>query len=153
FSLLQDAETGARGYIIMGQKDYLEPFNNAVHQLPVALDRLTSLVVQSQDMQKDLIELRGLAQVRMDFLQSSVNDRNRLGVEALKERAEMQGGKKTMDRIRVVVARMEAHQDTIFSSQGAERRAQMRKAEITTNVAGLVGVGAGILALYFSYVA
>jgi signal transduction histidine kinase len=153
FSLLQDAETGARGYMIMAQKDYLQPYENAVQQLPLALDRLTTLVVQNQDMQKDLIELRGLADVRMDFLQASVTDRDRLGLEGLKARAELQGGKKTMDKIRSVVARMEAHQDTIFSAQGTERRSQMRKAEITTNVAGLVGVGAGILALYFSYVA
>jgi len=153
FSLLQDAETGSRGYMIMGQQEYLAPFENAQRQLPGALDRLTNLVVQTQDMQKDLIELRALAQMRMEFLQNAVADRDRLGLDALKERAEMPGSKKTMDQIRVVVARMEAHQDTIFSSQGAERRAQMRKAEITTNVAGLVGVGAGVLALYFSYVA
>ena len=138
FSMLQDAETGARGYMIMGQKEYLSPYENAAQMLPAALDRLTSLVVQNQDMQKDLIELRSLSEVRMTFLQASINDRDRIGLEAVRERAELQGGKKTMDRIRVVVARMEAHQDTIFSAQGMERRAQMRKAEITTNVAGFV---------------
>ncbi len=153
FSLLQDAETGARGYVIMARKEYLEPYDNAVQQLPVALDRLTTLVVQSQDMQKELIELRSLAELRMDFLHAAVRDRDRLGLEAVKERAQLDGGKKTMDKIRAVVERMEAHQETIFSAQGTERRSQMRKAEITTNVAGFVGVGAGILALYFSHVA
>ena len=34
FSLLQDAETGARGYMIMGQKDYLSPFDQASQQGP-----------------------------------------------------------------------------------------------------------------------
>jgi signal transduction histidine kinase len=153
FSLMQDAETSARGFLNTGAKDFLEPYNLAVKQLPGAFDRLADLIVQTQEMQKELIELRALAEVRMNLLKKSVENRDNLNSRSPGEQNISREGKEVMDKIRAIVARMEARLENLFSEQGIERRAQMRKAEVTTNVAGLVGVGAGILALYFSYVA
>jgi signal transduction histidine kinase/CheY-like chemotaxis protein len=153
FSHLQDAETSARGYLNSGTKDFLEPYYLAVKQLPADFDRLADLVVQTQEMQKELIELRALAEVRMNLLKRSVENRENLSNRSPVEQNIGREGKDVMDKIRSIVARMEARLDNLFSEQGIERRSQMRKAELTSNVAGLVGVGAGILALYFSYVA
>ena len=153
FSFLQDAETGARGYMITANAEYLEPYENAEQKLPSAFDTLTQMVVQNQEMQKDLIELRALAEVRMNLLRSSIEDRKKRGLAGISTPARGLEGKKTMDKIRAVVVRMQGQQESIFSVQGAERRSQMRKAETTTIVAGSIGIGAGVLALYFSYVA
>ena len=153
FSLLQDAETGIRGYIINGTQEFLEPYEAALVKLPAAFANLATLVIRSHDMETDLIELRALAEVRMDFLRGVLDDRNKFGFQGMINRYHGQPGKKTMDKIRVIVGRMEAQQENLFSAQGMERRAQMRKAELTTNVAGCAGIGAGMLALYFSYMA
>ena len=151
FSLLQDAETSVRGYMINGTKEHLMPYESTVAKLPAAFANLTTLVVQNQDMQRELIELRALSEVKMEILRTAIDNRTKFGIEGILNRGEP--GRQSMDKIRVIVERMEAKQESIFSAQGTERRAQMRRSEITTNVAGFVGIGAGILALYFSYVA
>src|SRR4051794_14991522 len=42
-SSAKDAETGNRGFLITGDEDYLRPYNEAVHDLPVELDRFDAL--------------------------------------------------------------------------------------------------------------
>src|SRR6476620_2738438 len=42
-SVVKDAETGQRGFIITGAENYLEPFDQAAKRLPAELQRLTQL--------------------------------------------------------------------------------------------------------------
>ena len=44
FSLLQDAETGYRGYIITGEDRYLEPYRKAVSKIDLQLSRFSELL-------------------------------------------------------------------------------------------------------------
>ena len=37
FSIIQDAETGQRGYLLTGEARYLEPYQDAVEQTDVSL--------------------------------------------------------------------------------------------------------------------
>ncbi len=40
---LKDAETGQRGFLITGEKRYLDPYENAVAVIPDQMQRLTTL--------------------------------------------------------------------------------------------------------------
>jgi signal transduction histidine kinase len=42
--LLQDAETGQRGYLLTGSADYLEPYEDGVAKIPAQLDRVRTLL-------------------------------------------------------------------------------------------------------------
>ena len=48
-SLAQDAETGQRGYLLTGEKSYLEPYQQAVAALPGQLARIDELTVQNSE--------------------------------------------------------------------------------------------------------
>src|SRR3954467_9650436 len=47
-----DAETGERGYIITGDQNYLEPFNNSKSQLADHVDKVTALTKDNPAQQK-----------------------------------------------------------------------------------------------------
>src|SRR5438105_13064686 len=42
-SIVKDAETGQRGFIITGDENYLAPYNNALAELPRAIEKLKSM--------------------------------------------------------------------------------------------------------------
>ncbi|WP_292280335.1 CHASE3 domain-containing protein, partial [Mesorhizobium sp.] len=42
-SLAQDAETGQRGYLLTGEKNYLLPYQHAVEALPALLKRVDEM--------------------------------------------------------------------------------------------------------------
>ena len=44
YSVLQDAESGQRGFLLTGQQRYLEPYKSAVAQVPDAVKRLGMVV-------------------------------------------------------------------------------------------------------------
>ena len=48
-SLLQDMETGQRGYIITGDSDFLEPYNKAKFSLAVETDSLAKLISDNEE--------------------------------------------------------------------------------------------------------
>jgi len=50
-SLLRDAETGQRGYLITGRDEYLAPYVDATSKVGTQLDELTSLVNDDQPQQ------------------------------------------------------------------------------------------------------
>jgi signal transduction histidine kinase len=48
-NLLDDAETGQRGYLLTGNPDYLEPYNNAQIRLPGQLEKVRGLTANDPD--------------------------------------------------------------------------------------------------------
>ncbi|MCA1802302.1 MAG: CHASE3 domain-containing protein [Rhodothermaceae bacterium] len=57
WSNLQDAETGQRGYLLTGNYDYLEPYNNSLWEIDLELFRLQSLT-NDNPLQQEIIEER-----------------------------------------------------------------------------------------------
>src|ERR1051326_7264589 len=46
-TLLVEEQTGVRGFLITNDASFVEPFNRAAHDLPAALEKLQSLVVDN----------------------------------------------------------------------------------------------------------
>jgi two-component system, sensor histidine kinase and response regulator len=76
-SLLKDAETGARGFVLTGKKSYLKPYNEALNKLPIAVGQIDVAVQHEPEQQQtvakirraidaELIDLKKLVQVRAD---------------------------------------------------------------------------------------
>jgi len=58
YQSLLDMETGERGYVITGDKNFLEPFNEAEMNLPAHFDNLVALVHDDPQMLESLTKLR-----------------------------------------------------------------------------------------------
>ena len=152
FSILLDAETGQRGFTITGLPEYLEPYEEARRRLPGEVQALSELGRSYASIQKDLTELRFLLDQRMNQLSEVVRVRRERGFAAASELVSSRRGKKTMDEIRVLVGRMRRERLDIFTSNGEQTRRQLNRANVTSLVAGLLGVGAGFFSLYLARV-
>lgn len=129
FSLLQDAETGQRGYVITGDERFLEPYSRAIDALDAELADLgrRAAVTPGQDRHHaDLITLvrrkRQTLEVGIDALASE-------GATAAAAVVSGGAGKAVMDDIRVVIDRMIARERAALDVLSAEAANRTRRTE------------------------
>jgi len=108
FSLMQDAETGQRGYIISGQPSYLAPYTRAEARLRTELPRLNQAYVDDRAQTANLDQLETLIGRKMAVMKETLAVRDAQGREAGLAAVSSGRGKAIMDQIRAVVDRMVA---------------------------------------------
>jgi PAS domain S-box-containing protein len=132
---MRDAETGQRGFLIVGDERYLEPYTQALPLVTASLQRVSQLTVDNPQQQALLPTLREVIEGRLALLDEGIQ---------LRRQSERGGldivtggrGKQLMDRIRDIVARMQAVEATLL----AARQADVVRAHRLQNLAYLTTV-------------
>lgn len=106
FSLLQDAETGQRGYVITGNPRYLEPYEAARETLDGRLSELGRRFGAEPEQAVDHRRLLQLIERKRRTMEQGIEARRRVGSEAAIAVVSGGAGKAAMDDIRVVIDRM-----------------------------------------------
>jgi CHASE3 domain sensor protein len=119
-SLLKDAETGQRGYLISGETRYLKPFDDAVGGINERVRRLRALTADNAGQQVRIEALTRLIADRFDELNTTLAARTEHGFEAARAIVLADRGKKNMDEIRDLMAAMEAEERQLTKSRTAE---------------------------------
>lgn len=135
FSLLQDAETGQRGYIITGDERFLQPYNEAEQRLAAQISRLERLYDTQPDQTAEVISLKSLVDRKQATLTNGIRTRQQQGRDAALTYVATGVGKAAMDDIRVVIDRMVSHEARALD--GLIDRAEARGAATKRLVAGL----------------
>src|SRR6476659_384903 len=126
-SVLKDAETGQRGFIITGDENYLLPFNQAAERLPADLEKLRkhpSVVITPEEVAK----VTTLIQHKMAELNSTIEVRRSRGFDAALPLVRAGSGKQLMDDLRSEVTRLRESQaaalndDAILSTRATQTR-------------------------------
>jgi signal transduction histidine kinase/DNA-binding response OmpR family regulator len=147
FSVLQDAEAGQRGYLLTGKEAYLDAFTKADHSFPEVLQQLALAAKDDPARQADLIELRRLVDRELSELRQALALRAEKNSTAVA--ASLEQTMTTMDQIREIFKRRHDDRLDLLSAKGEATRHQMKLVHQMTWIAGLLGVGAGVFALYF----
>ncbi|WP_068470400.1 CHASE3 domain-containing protein [Candidatus Protochlamydia phocaeensis] len=106
FLTLQDAETGQRGYIITGRKDFLDPYQTALRRIKGDFQRLESDNWTGSLEESQLRELKRLIQLKLDELSESIDRRRVGGFEQAQAGVISSEGKRYMDGIRLIISQM-----------------------------------------------
>jgi PAS domain S-box-containing protein len=116
-SLLKDAETGQRGFLLTGKERYLEPYNIALLEIPKTLERLEALLDASSSHAQDLTRLKSLTGDKLNELETSLQLR-REGKEAeVLALLDSDEGQRLLDEIRTISHQIEQNaQDQLGSS-------------------------------------
>lgn len=109
-SLLQDAETGQRGFLYTGQSRYLGPYNAARTQIEAQLDTLARLTADNPRQQASIRELRGLAHEKLSEMEQTIVLARSGKQEQAKSLVLSGSGLEIMDGIRSIVDRMNAEE-------------------------------------------
>jgi signal transduction histidine kinase len=149
FSVLQDAEASQRGYLLTGKEAYREAFTNADRTFPEAFERLAAAAQHEPAGQTDLVELRRLVDFELAELRQAIVLRAGEAPAGLEGAVGPEPPTTTMDRIREIIKRRHDNRRDLLSSKGEATRREMKLVHQMTWVAGLLGIGAGVFALYF----
>lgn len=121
-SLLKDAETGQRGYLITGEQRYLEPYNNAVSGLNQAVTKLRDLTADNPVQQRRIADLEPLLAAKMQELKETIDLRSEQGFEPARKVVLTDRGKQVMDGIRGKLSEIENEERTLLLRREAEAK-------------------------------
>jgi len=136
-SLMKDAETGQRGYLLTGRENYLQPYNGAYHEALDLTGELSTLTSDNPKQQANMTSIRSILRQRMDILQKFI-DKKKKGQVITAEN--LDEGKLAMDALRAAVAKAEADEQLLLDARTD------RLNHYTTIVPGFI-VLAGLIAL------
>jgi PAS domain S-box-containing protein len=138
-SLMRDAETGHRGYIITGDERYLEPYHAAVRLVPDQIKQLRSLILDSAQ-QRRLDRLEPLIAAHLQYRAEALRLQRAEGVEATRRYVMTGLGKRTMDALREATREMEDAEREQLSRRIAESEQRAHRTIVFSAVGGLLGV-------------
>jgi PAS domain S-box-containing protein len=139
---LQDVETGTRGYVITGNRRYLEPYHAGKAEVRRTLARLRSLSRGDPALGRRVDALDELGQRRIAVADEVVDQRAR-SPAPVRHVPAMDQGRAAMDRLRAEVDAVMAVEQ---ADHARDKRAVERQA-VVTNTALAAGVGLSLLAL------
>ena len=150
-SLLQDAETGRRGFLYTGNEQYLEPSDFAAGKINSHLDELASLTADNATQQVRIAQLRDLCQKKLAEVAQTIALFRAGHPDQAKAVVLTNSGMRTMDQIRGILTQMREEEVSLeekrLTDYDASTRRTIRSIYLATLVAaiGLVLLGFYIL--------
>ncbi|WP_312819830.1 response regulator [Kaistella carnis] len=114
FSLVKDAETGQRGYLLTGDQVFLEPYTKSKDKISGALDQLSSEISNTATQSKNLEKLKSSVNDRLEILEKNLNDKKNKNAVTTQQ---LLAGKSYMDNIRSTVSMMQNEEKLILQSR------------------------------------
>ena len=142
FSLLQDAETGQRGYVITGDDRFLEPYDVATTQLDGQMRILADLFADNGQQAADFARLKRLADRKLASMELTIDARQTRGAEAGMSLVAAGQGKLIMDEVRIVVTRMTEVEAAALDAYAQAAQARTSRTELMVAALFLALLGA-----------
>ncbi|MDQ6733555.1 MAG: CHASE3 domain-containing protein [Nitrospirota bacterium] len=140
FIVIEDAETGQRGFIITGEPAYLEPYQAALQTVPRSLAALRVLVADSPKQIEQVAALEVALDRKLDELGATIALRHSEGFEAARSSIIANDGKIVMDAIRRIVAQMSATERALLEARTARVSVDERNIIIVAILGGALSI-------------
>ena len=144
-SLLLNAETGERGYTITSDTSYLQPYYEALEELPANSALLSKMLQGNVEEEKELDSLFLYVNAKMDFIKKVILLKNDVNDKGIKDLLNTGQGKHLMDKVRQSNQRLRATEEEHF----AERKKITDKSIITARIVFIVAAIFSLLITLF----
>jgi len=147
-SMLKDAETGQRGFIITRNPVFLKPYKSAQDQMYQSYIKLKALTIVDQQQQANLNTLLQLIYSRLDLMALSLESirKNTANENQLSEN--LIADKVVMDNIRAQINKMEELEISYFN----EHQAKYKKEVVFSPVSTFIVTVFSLLVFILSYI-
>jgi methyl-accepting chemotaxis protein len=125
-SLMKDAETGQRGYVITGDEAYLQPYTDALAGIEKTFDHLRALTSDNEQQQRRLDSARPLIDAKMAELKRTIGVRRSKGLEATEKLVAAGEGKSAMDQLRRVLGDMDNQELELLGLRSSEAESSVQ---------------------------
>ncbi|HEX3106337.1 MAG TPA: response regulator [Terriglobales bacterium] len=137
-SNVAEAQTATRGYIITGQDVFLEPYQIAVPEVRIHLDRLKSLTSDNTDQQRRLAMLEIAINEKLGSLQRTSDLRRHQGFEAARQQVATGAGIRQMNQVRSIISEMKQEEEDLLKRRQAAFEASTARTTFTFSCAILL---------------
>jgi methyl-accepting chemotaxis protein len=143
--VLENAETGKRGFVITGEESYLEPYRNAVRDLDPTFDELRRLTADNLTQQEHLRDLKPLIDEKFAELKAIIDARR--DKKDGDDKAFANAKKLVLDsKNREIMDRVRKLAGQIREEAGQRLKSETESAETAARVAKLTAVLGTLLA-------
>ena len=119
-SMMKDAETGERGFIITGNQQYLAPYNDAHDKIAPAIADIANLTVDNPRQQQRIVMLQAESSEKLAMLTETITLRKEKGFEAARQDILSNNGKTVMDEIRKTADDMRTEEITLMGQRSSK---------------------------------
>jgi len=147
-SLMKDAETGQRGYLLTGKANYLEPYDAAKPVINSRIKQLRRLTKDNPHQQQRLNVLEPIVISKLAELNETISLRNNRQYEAALQLVLTNKGKQLMDKARLVVSQMKAEENKLLQQRTALAASSARTTTSVVALGSLLAFGLIPLANY-----
>jgi len=140
-SIMLDAETGQRGYLLTGDPKFLEPYHRALQRIEPELDQLRE-APEGQISNQCLESLVPSIQEKMARMAHSIQTYDQDGPEAARNLVKLGHGKRVMDEIRESIARQAQEIRNVTTLEAENARQATQFIALVSSLAALLGVSA-----------
>jgi signal transduction histidine kinase/DNA-binding response OmpR family regulator/CHASE3 domain sensor protein len=116
-STLKDAETGQRGFLLTGERAFLEPTIGARERAEDLLTAVSDATKDDPAQQRSLKNLKNVIEKRLTILDETIDIKSRGGVVGVPT---LLSGKKYMDAARSIINAMQVEENNILQSRTVE---------------------------------
>jgi PAS domain S-box-containing protein len=139
-SMMRDAESSYRGYVLTGDKSYLEPYEQAAADVPDHLDTIAELTRDNPEQQRRVAALRQLVQEKLQIARNVTELEQKGNHQAAVAMVNSHSGKYKMAEIRQLIASMRADEDSLLRARSEQSSATLREAFLAFSLASLVAL-------------
>ncbi len=147
-SLVKDAESGQRGYVITGRPEYLAPYRTAVASIQTQMDALERLARADPVQQRLMADVRRRVGAKLGELELTIGLRDRKGFDLARDVMLLGAGRAEMEALRATAAEMAAHEAQRLAARQAAADATYRAA-LFSEVLGALAALAALIGLSF----
>jgi PAS domain S-box-containing protein len=148
-SLLLNAETGQRGYLLTGELQYLEPYNRAVSEIDGHIATLARATSDNPAELANVAQLRIFAHEKLIELAKTVALYRAGNADQAKAEVLSGRGLIAMENLRRVIADMQREESGVEAIRSASYRRSVQITNACLGLATLVAIAGSILLAYF----
>ncbi|WP_370328093.1 CHASE3 domain-containing protein [Euzebya sp.] len=139
---LTDAETGQRGFLLVGDDAYLEPYDAGAAEARGAVDEIAELTADNPVQQDRIAELRPLVEAKLAEMQETIDLYRAEGADAALAVVLEDRGRVVMDQIRDLIGQIQADEEALLAERDADAASTASTARTTIIVGSILAVAA-----------
>ncbi|HEY5374272.1 MAG TPA: CHASE3 domain-containing protein [Polyangiaceae bacterium] len=139
-SLLKDAETGQRGFLITGDESFLDPYTRALPDIAKVASEVRTLTADNETQQRRLSALQPLIDDKLAVLKRGIEVRRTTGSEATTKFVAAGEGKELMIQLRRVVGEMDDDEAGLLKRRNEEAEQSSESTKTAILWGSLLGV-------------
>ena len=149
-ALINDAESGQRGYLLTGESSYLQPYTEAVATVEAALDRVRD-AYGGRDDSAELRELRILTGEKLGELEDTLALFKKRGAAPALNVVRTDVGKRTMDDISGIIGDMRIAEARELAAATSQWQTDFRLSRWVSTAGVILNIGLVLLATRLVY--